>query len=56
MKAIKPEKNSIISKFLEFKIESKNAFETQSLLELKKNYCNVKRCLDCAIGSQLLKY
>ena len=52
---IKPEKNSIISKFSELKITSKNAFETQSLLELKNNYCKPKRCLECAIGNYLLK-
>ena len=52
---IKPEKNAIISKFSELKIIAKNAFETQSLLELKNNYCKPKRCLDCAIGNYLLK-
>lgn len=52
---IKPEKNAIISKFSELKIIAKNAFETQSLLELKNNYCRPKRCLECAIGNYLLK-
>ncbi|TVZ55707.1 uncharacterized protein DUF2851 [Lutibacter sp. Hel_I_33_5] len=52
---IKPEKNSIISKFSELKIKSNNAFETQSLLELKNNYCNKKRCLDCVVGNSLLR-
>mgnify|MGYP003981434157 FL=1 len=56
MKGLKPEKNTIISKFSALKIEAKNAFESQALLELKNNYCESKRCLDCAIGSQLLKY
>ncbi|MBT3547082.1 MAG: DUF2851 domain-containing protein, partial [Flavobacterium sp.] len=55
MKGLKPEKNSIISKFSALKIEAKNAFESQALLELKNNYCESKRCLDCAIGSQLLR-
>ena len=52
---IKPEKNAIIAKFSELNIIAKNAFETQSLLELKNNYCKPKRCLDCAIGNYLLK-
>ena len=51
---IKPEKNSIISKFDEIKISSKNAYETQALLELKNNYCAKKQCLQCAIGIRLL--
>ena len=55
MKGLKPEKNTIISKFSALKIEAKNAFESQALLELKNNYCESKRCLDCAIGSQLLR-
>lgn len=55
LKKIKPEKNNIISKFTELKITTKNVFETQALLELKNNYCTPKRCLECAIGSYLLK-
>lgn len=55
MRDLKPEKNSIISKFSELKIETKNAFESQALLELKNNYCALKRCLECAIGNQLLR-
>ncbi|WP_299061597.1 DUF2851 family protein [uncultured Polaribacter sp.] len=51
---IKPEKNSIISKFDEIKITSKNAYETQALLELKNNYCAKKLCLQCAVGVRLL--
>ena len=55
MKALKPEKNTIISKFSEFKMKAINAFESQALLELKNNYCAKKRCLQCAIGNQILK-
>ena len=55
MKGLKPEKNSIILKFSELKIEAKNAFESQALLELKNNYCASKRCLECAIGNKLLR-
>lgn len=51
---LKPEKNAIISKFESFKIASKSAFDTQSLLELKNNYCAPKRCLECAIGNAVL--
>ncbi len=51
---LKSEKNSIISKFKELKISSKNAFESQALLQLKNNYCLKKRCLQCAIGNVIL--
>lgn len=55
MEQLKPEKNSIIRKFSELQINAKNAFETQALLELKNNYCVKKKCLQCVIGSGLLK-
>lgn len=55
IQTIKPEKNTIIDKFTSFQIKSKNAFETQSLLQLKNEYCNKKKCLQCAIGLSLLK-
>ena len=51
---LKPEKNTIISKFNELKIQSKNAFETQALLQLKNEYCSKQLCLQCAIGNALL--
>jgi hypothetical protein len=52
---IKPEKNAIISKFQDLKINSVNAFETQALLQLKNEYCNKQLCLKCSIGKELLK-
>ena len=52
---VAPEKNAIIDKFNLFGIKSVNAFETQSLLQLKNEYCNKSRCLDCAIGVDLLQ-
>ncbi|WP_372765995.1 DUF2851 family protein [Lutibacter sp.] len=52
---IKPEKNVIISKFNELNIKSNTAFETQALLQLKNDYCNKQRCLNCAIGKELIK-
>ncbi|MBL4605668.1 MAG: DUF2851 family protein [Flavobacteriaceae bacterium] len=55
MNKLKPEKNNIVSKFSDLKIEAKSAFESQALLELKNNYCAAKRCLECAIGNQLLR-
>ena len=49
------EKNAIIEKFTSFGIQSKTAFETQSLLQLKNEYCNNSKCLECVIGSELMK-
>lgn len=54
LQLIKPEKNNIITKFSDIGIQSKSAFDTQSLLELKNNYCTPKHCLQCAIGVKVL--
>lgn len=55
MNEVPPENNTIISKFKSFGILSKSAFESQTLLELKNEYCNKKACLKCALGMELLK-
>lgn len=55
METIAPEKNVIIEKFSNFGVNAKSALDTQSLLQLKNNYCNHGKCLQCAIGIQLLK-
>jgi hypothetical protein len=54
MYELKPEKNTIITGFKKlFKVE--NALQTQSLLQLKPNYCDVNKCLSCDIGVSLLR-
>jgi len=52
---IKPEKNRIIRAWKELLIESKNAGESQGLLELYNESCHQKKCLNCGIGFNLLK-
>ena len=55
IESIQPEKNIVIDKFSAIGVDVKNAFQTQSLLQLKKEYCDHKKCLQCAIGIHLLK-
>lgn len=55
LKQIAPEKNTIIDKFRQFKMPVTSACDTQSLLQLKNEYCNHKKCLQCGIGLELLK-
>lgn len=55
LQAIDYEQNTIIDKFRQFKVDVKSAFDTQSLLQLKNEYCANKRCLQCAVGLELLK-
>ena len=51
---IKPEKNTIISKFSDLKVTATNAFESQALLQLKNMYCKNQKCLHCSIGNYLI--
>lgn len=53
--AIKPEKNAIIQAFQQRGVQVNSAFDSQALLQLKNSYCDNKRCLQCAIGLQLLR-
>ncbi len=55
LQQVSSEKNAIIDKFASFGIKSKNAFDSQSLLQLKNEYCNKSRCIECAIGMNLMK-
>lgn len=50
-----PEKNSTIEKMTKIGFPAGNAARSQALLELKTRYCDRKKCLNCAVGSQLLK-
>jgi hypothetical protein len=49
------EKNSITDGFRRLSIQSQTAYDSQALIELKKHYCDRKRCLDCSVGSSLLR-
>ncbi len=52
---IASEKNSIIEKFESLKPVSASALQSQALIQLKNEYCNKNKCLQCAIGSAILK-
>lgn len=54
LQSLKPEKNSIVEKWKLNGIISEDARESQALLQLKTEYCDQKRCLDCHIGYKLL--
>jgi hypothetical protein len=49
------EKNFITQGFEDAGISIVNAYDSQSLIELRNEYCDKKRCLDCAIGNAILK-
>lgn len=49
-----PEKNSIVNKYNTLKDVSRSALQSQALLQLKNEYCNKNKCLQCAIGNILI--
>lgn len=48
------ENNQITERFRETGIELKSAFTSQALIQLKRSYCDEKKCLNCGIGTKLL--
>ena len=54
LEQIASEKNSIVNKFNSLKKISKSALDSQALIQLKTEYCDKNKCLQCAIGNQLL--
>lgn len=51
---IHAERNSVVAVFEKLGFIPQHSFDTQALQQLKKTYCNHKRCLDCAIGHSFL--
>lgn len=54
LETIRPENNSIVREFKEGGIVPKNAFESQALIQLRREYCDKRKCLYCRIGFRLL--
>lgn len=56
MRQLPREKNSIVRGFHKLRPETaENAMDSQAMLQLKKQYCDKNRCLQCALGLQLLQ-
>jgi len=55
LEQINSENNSITRQFSKIGIKPANAMQSQALIQLKNEYCNKKRCLECRIGHELLK-
>lgn len=54
IQAIASEKNSIVDAFNNLKPVFKTAMESQALIQLKTEYCNKNKCLQCAVGNLVL--
>lgn len=49
------ENNSIITKFQSLRPIENSAWHSQALLQLKNQYCNKHRCMQCEVGNYILK-
>jgi len=52
---IKAESNYITKKFINNNIRPNNSIESQGMLQQFNYYCKFKKCLDCSVGTYLLK-
>lgn len=55
LEELKPENNYIIRLWKECGLEAAHAGDSQALIQLKKNYCDPKKCLYCRIGYEYFK-
>lgn len=54
LETIKPESNSIVKQFAGYGLISRSAYDTQAVIQLKREYCEKRKCLYCRIGYQVL--
>lgn len=54
LRQIPPENNSIIRLFSSTKIPCKDAFTSQALIQLRREYCEKRKCIYCRFGSKML--
>lgn len=54
LESIPSENNAVIRGWSLLGIESKSAYDSQALLQLKKQYCDEKKCLRCRVGHKVL--
>jgi hypothetical protein len=55
LEAISGEKNAVMRSWSQLGMPTDHALYTQALNQLKHDYCDRKRCLDCRIGARLLR-
>ena len=55
LETLKPENNFITRMWKECGLSPEHAGDSQALIQLKKNYCDTKKCLFCRFGYEYLK-
>ncbi len=54
LQSIKPESNRVTAMFETAGIKCRDAFTSQALIELRRKYCEARKCLYCRIGHRML--
>lgn len=52
--SLKPENNTIVRMFSDAGLSCPDAFTSQALIQLRRNYCEQRKCLYCRIGHRIL--
>lgn len=55
LELIRPEKNMIIKNWKNLGVKINSAMDSQGLMELKTQFCDFNRCLNCKIGHKLME-
>jgi hypothetical protein len=50
-----PETNRHIAEWNRYNVKPRNALESQALLHLKSEYCTHGKCLNCAVGKEIIQ-
>lgn len=54
LEAMKPESNSLVGMFARAGVKARDAMASQALVQLRRNYCEARKCLYCRIGHRML--
>lgn len=54
LRRLKPESNSIVAMFTAAGIPCRDAFTSQALIQLRREYCEQRKCLYCRVGHRML--
>ncbi len=55
LQQVPAEKNVYTRAFEQYHLEAMHAYDSQAMIQLKKEYCDARRCLECAIGNAMLR-
>ncbi|MDD2247440.1 MAG: DUF2851 family protein [Proteiniphilum sp.] len=54
LKYLKPERNVIVNTFVETGFKPRYAFDTQALIQLRREHCDKRKCFSCRFGHAIL--